>query len=311
MIAPRLPRIAIGKWPTPVSRLNAVSDALGAEVWVKREDGSGTWGGNKVRKLEYILADARDKGRSTLVAYGAGSSSWAAATAWHGYEQGFGVVLGLGGHVPDAYSDLYRRLGTTIVSLPSYSLVPAAAVAARARAGRSGVATLPAGGSGSLGDMGSIAAGAEIATAVTNGGLPHPTHVFVAAGTGGTAAGLAVGLGAGGIACPVVAVRVTPRPLGTRGLVHRHVRSLVRALGPERIVPAPVIGSGDFFGGGYGRQTPATQAAIELAARDGLEPDPTYGAKAFAALIATARSGARGPLLYVHTSPGPPPPSAE
>ena len=307
MVAARLPRLWIGHWPTPVARLDVVSEALGAEVWVKREDGSGAWGGNKVRKLEYILADARAKGRERLVAYGAGSSSWAAATAWHGRAQGFDVVLGLGGHVPDAYSELYRDLGVKVVALPGYSLVPAAAVAARVRAGRSGVATLPAGGSGRLGDVGSVDAGAEIAVAVADGLMPRPSHIFVAAGTCGTAAGLAVGLGRGDVAAAVVAVRVTPRPLGTSKLVRRRIKRLLRTLEAASVVPTPVIGESRFFGGAYGRETPASRAAIELVMRDGLEPDPTYGAKAFAALIAAARDGARGPLLYVHTSPGPPP----
>src|SRR5687768_10406930 len=101
------PRVDLGTWPTPVRRLDHASRSLGAEIWVKSEESCGTWGGNKVRKLEYILARVEATQARTLVTYGAGTSSWAASVALHASPRGFQVVLGLGGPVPDSLAALY------------------------------------------------------------------------------------------------------------------------------------------------------------------------------------------------------------
>ena len=155
-----------------------------------------------------------------------------------------------------------------------------------------------------------MTAGTEIAQAIADGSLPRPVRVYVPAGTSGTAAGIAVGLGAGGLSIPVVAVRVTPLPLGTPQLVRYHAGSLIRFLkSREAIDPheqsSPIVGEGRFFPPAYGTGNEASNEAIELGRRDDIELDPTYAAKAFAALIADARAGQEGPLLLHLTSPGP------
>ena len=304
------PRVVLGTWPTPVWRLEHASRTLDAEVWVKSEEACGVWGGNKVRKLEYILARLEGTGTRTLITYGAGTSSWAAAVALHGSERGFDCVLGLGGPIPDALQSLYARTGTHVHSFDHYTLTPAAAVRARVEAGLTKVARLPAGGSGLPGDLGSMNAGIEIARQVEQGALPPPKQIYVPAGTSGTAAGIASGVKYGGLPTEVVAVRVTPRPLGTAPVVRQHVARLGRFL-KRRGVTMPssaavhVDGTGKFFAPAYGVGNPASEAAIEVAAADGLVLDPIYAAKAFAALIDSAQRGNRGPLLFVHTSPGP------
>ncbi len=153
--------------------------------------------------------------------------------------------------------------------------------------------------------MGSAGAGIEIADAMDAGSLPVPRAVFVAAGTCGTAAGVAVGLSARGWAIPVVAVRVTPVPYGTPSLVRRRARALERLLGTR--LQTPIVGDDRYVKPGYARSNPASMEAAAIAARDGIELDPTYASKAFAALVDAARSGSRGPLLLLHTSPGPVP----
>lgn len=309
------PRIELGRWPTPVRRLDSVSDQLGTEVFVKSEESCGTWGGNKVRKLEYILAALENSGPRKLVAYGAGTSSWAAAVALHAAPRGYQVHLGLGGKVPEPYRDLYQRTGTRVHALPVYDLLPAAAAIARVAAGPAGVARLPAGGSGLRGNVGSMNAGLEIAEQVVAGEMPRPTAVFVPAGTSGTACGIGVGTAVGGLDVEVLAVRVTPRPFGTGTLVRHHARRLTRRLRRAGVrVPGNaaqrIRGEGRFFPPAYGASNHLSTEAIELAATDGLELDPTYAAKAFAALIDAARRGRHGPLLFVHTSPGPLPEGA-
>jgi D-cysteine desulfhydrase len=297
------PRIGIGRWPTPVTPLERVSELLASEVWAKREDECGAWGGNKVRKLEHVLHEARSKDARKLVTFGAGSSSWAAALALHGAAHGFEVTLGLGGPVPHSYRALYREAETEVVSLPRINLVPAAAAAARARAGR-GALILPGGGSGGIGDVGSARAGAEVADAIVEGELPRPIKVFVALGTCGTAAGLAAGLGLKDTSIPVTAVKVAPWPYATERLVRKRTNALVQRLQPSGIA-APVIHEAGFYAGGYGIPGAAGLEAIDIARRDGLDLDPTYAAKAFAALVAEARARPGGPFLFLHTSPGP------
>ena len=293
------PRLAIGSWPTPVQRLDRVSEELGVEVWVKLEESCGAWGGNKVRKLEYILGRARSDGVVRLVGYGAGTSNWASALAFHGAEQGVDVDLVLfTNEVPPELVRLYRSLGTRYRHVPQ-PLVPIALGRALVRSDRSRTRLLPPGGTGRDGNLGAAHIGEEIARAIEDNTLPHPAKVFVAVGTGGTAAGIAVGAERGGRALDVVCVRVAPRPFGTLRVVTRAARSLGASVGSH------LAGDDRFFAPGYACPNPESLAAAELARLDGLELDGTYAAKAFASLIAHARAGVAGPLLFVHTSPGP------
>ncbi|MDQ3987387.1 MAG: pyridoxal-phosphate dependent enzyme [Actinomycetota bacterium] len=297
--------MTIGTWPTPIRYLTKASEVLGTDVFAKLENACGVWGGNKVRKLEYVLAEATNRRAETLVAYGAGASSWVAATVLHATRLGFEVRPVLAGDVPASYADLYDVLGVEVNRCNGFAALPAYALRARLTAGPRAI-LLPPGGSGAAGDVGSVWAGIEIATAVRDGSVPKPSRAVVALGTGGTTAGLAVGLALGDLPLPIVAARVVPRPLGTRALVKRRIAALLNHIGHPSLLAPPVIVSHRFFGGGYGHVTSAGAEAIELAKEDGLELEPTYGAKAFAELMALARSGVGGPLLFLHTSPGEP-----
>lgn len=301
-----LPHIEIGNWPSPTRRLDHASNELGVEVWAKLEEGCGAWGGNKVRKLEFILHDLRVRGVDRFATWGAATSNWAAAAAWHGTNLGFEVSVGLGGRIPDHYARIYDASAAKVIALPGLELAPVAAVAVRARAGLT-IPLLPVGGSGGVGDLGSARAGAEIAADVRSGGLPMPRAVVVAVGSSGTVAGLSVGLGFGGLEVPVVAVKVADWPYATRSMIDRRRKNILRRLDHAGIAPAPIVFERRFLGRGYGRPTAASRAATVLAKRDGLELDDTYGAKAFAGLIAHAQAAAGGPLLFLHTSPGPVP----
>jgi D-cysteine desulfhydrase len=287
--------------------MDAASAALGREVWVKVEEGAGAWGGNKVRKLEHLLADARSREATRLIACGAGSSSWAAAVAFHGTQHGFEVTVGLAGTAFVDLLDFYDRLGVTTMRAPRLEMLPL--LVARARL-TSGALALPAGGSGGIGDLGSMRAGLELADAMTAKEMPPVARVFAATGSAGTSAGLAVGLGLRGARVPVAAVRVTPRPVGTAWLVRSRIRGLRRSIGalggPRDFIAAPVEGIGNHAAPGYGRPSGAAMDAIALAAEDGLVLDVGYAAKAFAALIGHAQqSGPGDALAFLHTSPGP------
>ncbi len=299
----------IGAWPTEVRRLDVVSQELGVETWAKSEETAGAWGGNKVRKLEFILHAARQDGIRTLVSWGTGSSNWTAALALHGALAGFKISLGLGGPVPIDYRALYERLRVDLIRMPRLTLAPLALAVARSRVTHD-ARFVPVGGSGTIGDIGTAQLGEEIAQQAGDE-LPAPRAVFVAAGSTGTAAGLAVGLGRARLRVPVIAVKVSEWPYGSRALLNRRlnrVLSHATDLGLGRIHPVPIVLDTDHLGRGYGKPTPESRAAIELAARDGLVLDPTYAAKAFAALVTAARRGHEGPYLFVATSPSRPVP---
>lgn len=300
-------RIEIGTWPTPVVKLERVSETLDLEVWAKLEDSCGAWGGNKVRKLEYILGRAaRDRVRK-LVTFGAGSSNWTSALAYHSTALGFSVEVHLAANeVPRDYERLYRDCGATVLArgrVPWYLAMNQA----RVWPNRGRTRYLPIGGSGGDGDLGSFRAGSEIAAAVDSGEVPRPRRIFAAAGTGGTAAGVAVGAASAGLACEVVCVRVTPRPYGTARRVRRIARSLQTRLSLAPALCCRLAEDDSFFAPGYAQPNPAALEAAQIARIDGISLDQTYAAKAFAALVAAARARQPGPFLFLHTSPGEPP----
>jgi D-cysteine desulfhydrase len=291
-----------------VRLLERTSNTVGTEIWAKLEEECGAWGGNKVRKLEYMFHELRAAGVERFAAWGAATSNWVAAAAWHGSKLGFEVGVGLGGHLPDDYRRIYETAGCSLVVFPHIGLAPVAAAIVRARLGwRASI--LPVGGSGGSGDIGSTRAGIEVARSIASGEIPEPHSVFVAAGTCGTVAGLSVGMGLAGCSSTVVAVKVADWPYATPPMIERRRRNIAARLGTtgaDPHPPAPVRFEDRFLGRGYAHPTREARAAALVARRDGLHLDGTYAAKAFAALIATARNG-DGPLLFVHTSPGPPP----
>ena len=300
-----IPRASIGTWPTPVRRLEHASNALGTEVWAKIEEDCGAWGGNKVRKREYLIAEARADGIEKLASGGVATSNWAAAAAWHGTRAGFQVQVGLGGYLPDRYRRIYEATTTEVTLLPRLELAPVAAVLARGRAGL-GARMWPIGGSGGIGDIGATHAGLEIARAADDGLMPVPSSVFVAVGSCGTVAGIVAGLDIAESSIPVTAVKVSDWPYATPAMIDRRLTNIRKRLGLSGEGAARMTMELRFLGPGYGRPTLESRAAIALARRDGLALDGSYGAKAFAAMCAASRSGP-GPFLFVHTSPGEPP----
>jgi D-cysteine desulfhydrase len=298
------PRLKLGRWPTPVRHAPETSKELATQVWVKLEEDCGTWGGNKVRKLEYVLADARAKGIGRFSSWSVGTSNWTSALAFHASNNGFDVRLYLWGEIPEDYRRLYDSLGTEVVSIgePRLALGTAAGLI---KPRRGDELVLPPGGSSPAGDAGSRHTGEEIAAAISSGEMPRPNAVFVALGTAGTSGGLAAGLAARGLDVRVVAVKVAGRPYGN--IVSARYRARRSLRGAKGAAQPALIADTRFFAPGYAEPNDASREAQAIARLDGLELDGTYAAKAFASLVAHARAGRSGPFLFVHTSPGPPP----
>jgi 1-aminocyclopropane-1-carboxylate deaminase/D-cysteine desulfhydrase-like pyridoxal-dependent ACC family enzyme len=313
-----LPHLAIGSFPTPIVHLAQLSPVIGADVWCKRDDRSGSsYGGNKVRKLEFLLGQALAEGADAVVTIGRAGSHHVLATAIYGRAQGLEVHALVLPQVrtPHVERNVRAQLAAGAVLHPIFHplLWPAAmaALATRLKLRGKRVFLIGPGGSDATGALGYVEAGIEIGEQLLRDEVPELDAVYVPLGTGGTAVGLAVGLAAMGVMAEVVAVRVTPRGWVTRGLLAALARRVVQRLrGHDERFPSVAdlamrnlrIEEG-FLGEGYGIATGAGREAIRIAAEtESLELDPSYTSKTLAALIAHGRTHRRGQkLLYLHT----------
>lgn len=304
--------------PTPLELLPKLSGVAGAEVWCKRDDLSGLpYGGNKVRKLEFLIAQAEAEGADTILTTGAAGSHHVLATALYAGRRGFDVhaVVMPQARNPHVEENLRADLaaGAILHPLSGYAVMPAAmaALAAKLKLQKRRVFVIGPGGSDATGVLGYVEAGLEIGQQLLDLPGREPDAIYVPLGSGGTAAGLAVGLAAAGVMAEIVAVRVTPRHLMnkailstlTRGLVQRLREHTDRFPGVGEIAMKNLTIEEDFLGEGYGIATGAGREATRVAAEtDGLILDPSYTSKTMAALLAHARGARKGQrLLFLHT----------
>ena len=328
-LAARLPRVPLTMLPTPVERLAGLETGA-AGIWVKRDDRTAAlYGGNKPRKLELVLGAARARGARSVLTFGAFGTHHGLATTVFARAAGLRTILVL---VPQPVTaavrqtlllthafgaELHRARG------PAGAAATALALLARGAAAGARPFVVPAGGSSVAGTLGFVDAGLELAEQVRAGALPAPDAVFAPLGTGGTVAGLALGLRLGDLATPVVGVLVTdilpPSRARVLGLARRALARM-RRLDPA--VPALALDDAGlavdtrFVGPGYGVPTPAALRARDLLAAHGnVALETTYTAKALAALLVHAETPAgRGRrLLFWNTYAGrlPPPPGGE
>jgi 1-aminocyclopropane-1-carboxylate deaminase/D-cysteine desulfhydrase-like pyridoxal-dependent ACC family enzyme len=297
-----VPWMALGRFPTRVARVDGLAPAS-VELWVKRDDQSGTiYGGNKVRKLEFLLAEARARGGRRLVTLGAIGSHHVLATAIYGSAAGFAVDAVV---FPQPLTEHVREQMLAEVAAgarlhPTRGWLGVPAAVARARRGDDAV-WITSGGSSPVGSLGYVSAALELLEQIAAGELPRPDIIYVALGSCGTAAGLLVGLaGAPSLArldARLVGVRVVDRVVSneraTRRLAAR-TAALLAARGEhwfDHLQAHPFAVEHGFFGGAYGRATPASDDAVARAAAVGLPLEPTYTGKAMAALLADAAAG--------------------
>jgi D-cysteine desulfhydrase len=307
----------IGRRDTPVEAMSAVAGAGDVRLLVKRDDlTSDLYGGNKVRKLEHLLAEAALRERRTLITVGGAGTNHGLATALHGRALGFDVRLAL-----------FNQPVTPFVQRNLRGFVHAGAdvhygggeLGAFYRARRLYQASEAAGaapyfimlgGSSRLGTIGYVNAALELAAQVRAGALPEPDRLFIALGSGGTAAGLVAGCRLAGLRTRVVAVRASVPALAHAFTVRYLANDVLRWLQhADAAVPRVRVGYDDFdvvtdqLGRGYGHPTAAGEAAAEwIGSRLLLEP--TYTAKALAACLDHCRSRARPGevVLYWHSA---------
>ncbi len=299
------PRVRLATLPTPVQAAPRLSDALGVEVWVKRDDLTGVGlGGNKARKLEFLLADARAWGADVVVTGGGPGSNHIQITATAAARLGLGCVLVLYGDRPrpEPLNLRLARLAGAQVRFtgdPERSSVDAGLDATVARLERNGRRPyrIGRGGATAVGCLGYVEAAFELEDQLA----ATPEAVVLATGSCGTQAGLCLGAALVGAAWRVWGVSVSRPVAECRERIATLARGAASILGVDpTIAGVEVIGG---IGPGYGRPSRAGQAAAALAARtEGLFLDPVFTAKAMAALVAEAQAGdLTGPVVFLHT----------
>jgi D-cysteine desulfhydrase len=294
----------LGTYPTPVSRLEAFSTGSAA-LWLKN-DGllHPEYGGNKVRKLELILEDAKKRGARRLLTSGAAGSHQALATALFARKHALDAAAVL---CPQPYSAHAERTLKTALELgleaiPAPSMLSTPLVVGRVF--RPGDYLIAPGCAGVLGTLGYMQAIDELIDQIRAGELPEPDLIVAPLGSGGTVAGLLAGVVRTGLKTRVVGVEVVGRrPVGD-ALVLSQAWAVTRkergSAGLIRLREALVIDDTQ-VGPGYGYKTRPAEQALEAARGVGLELDPTYTAKAFAAALELVRDQTVRHVLYWHT----------
>jgi D-cysteine desulfhydrase len=299
--------LPLARLPTPVMPLRRLSAALGVEVWCKRDDLTGIGlSGNKVRKLSWLLADAVAQGADTVLTTGGLQSNHCRATAVAARQLGLDPILLLRGElpaVPEANLLLDRLLGAELhTCTPEVyrhhrnERLAELADRVRARGGRPYV--VPEGGSNGLGSLGYVEAAREL----LDQQAPDFDGVFVAVGSGGTVAGLAMGLGH--TRTKVVGVPVCD----DRAFFAPRVEAIAHEAESWGAPPLPAEGAGwtlleGYQGPAYAvAEAPVWQTLAEVARSEGLLLDPVYTGKAMHALCSEARAGRlSGRWLFWHT----------
>jgi 1-aminocyclopropane-1-carboxylate deaminase/D-cysteine desulfhydrase-like pyridoxal-dependent ACC family enzyme len=295
------PRFPLLDGPSPLQPLSRLSDALGAraDLWIKREDRLPLpFGGNKVRNLEFLVGEAVAQGADTLITAGRPWSNHCRLTAAAGAIAGLAVHLVMTGPPRSERGPnerLCALLGATVHVAPTdaradrEALVAEVADGVRGRGGRPFV--IGVGGSGPTGALGQVLAGLEVAAQVDAIGVAASTVVLPTA-TGGTQAGLLVGVALAGLDAEILGMAVAHPARELAPALEALLGGLVAAVGPIESPIGPVAIEDGWLGDGYGRPSRAAAEATSLLARsEGILVDPIYTAKALAGFVAGVREG--------------------
>ena len=302
-----IPRIRIAHLPTPVESLPRLSAYLGGpRLWVKRDDLTGiAFGGNKVRKLELVLAEAQANGARALLTVGAAQSNHCRQTAALAAHFGMDCILVLSGDPSQAPSGnllVDELLGAEIVwaDRKDRSTVLQQTFDLAWESGRRPY-LIPLGASNPLGTLGYMFAFDELLTQQVN-----PDWIVVASSSGGTQAGLVLGARRAGWKGRILGISIDEKESQLQEIVS-HLATEASDLAGQRVNfnPSDILVNDDYLGGGYGVMGDPEKEAIQAFARqEGLLLDPVYTGRAAAGMIDLTRRGffkARDTVLFWHT----------
>ena len=317
----QLPRTRLQHAPTPLEHLPRLTAALGGpQLWVKRDDCTGlALGGNKVRKLEFLLGEALAQGADTIITAGGPQSNHARQTAAAAARLGLDCLLiltdAVAGRDPTYHTNgnlLLDELFGARIELHPGTADPDAEMARAADECRADGGTpyvIPIGGSNALGLMGYVDAARELLDQAKAQGVGI-THVALASGSGGTHAGLALGLALGGSTAPAVGYCISRTAAEQRPRVAGLLQAGADLLGvASPLSAADLVLEDGVIGEGYGQPTEGMAEAVRLAAtQEALLLDPVYSGKAMAGVIADIRAGRFRPddaVVFLHTGGAP------
>lgn len=317
----RIPRRHYTAGATPIEFLPSLSKELGGpRIHIKRDDLLGlTGGGNKTRKLEFLMADAINSGADTIITTGAVQSNHCRLTLSAAVREGMKCYLLLEERVPGSYHEdslgnnfLFKLLGVDgIEVVPAGTDLSAAMKRMAQELGSQGYHPyiIPGGGSNELGALGYAACAAEIQEQSFASSLSFD-HIVCSSGSGGTHAGLLAGQHALSSRTPVTGISVRADKEGQESKILNLANAALGRLGITSAVPGDAVQVvDDYVGAGYSLPTDEMTAAIQLFARtEGILLDPVYTGKTAAGLIGLVqqgRFGAQENVLFIHTGGSP------
>ncbi len=320
----RYPRRRYTPFATPLEPMPRFSQALaascpdgqGPELWVKRDDMLGLFpGGNKTRKLEFLVADALAQGADTLITCGAPQSNHCRISLAAAVKEGLKCRFVIEERVPHSYDDdasgnhfMFRLMGVEAITVvPGGSNMAQAMQAEAAQLlaqGRKGY-IIPGGGSNAIGGLGYAACAQELQQQYFDQGVSFD-RVVVGSGSSGTHGGLLAGFLGNHIQVPIVGVGVSRDPADQEPLVHREAQAVLDLIGIPMTVPREaVVSVGGYWQPKYSIPNDKMVEAVQLLARtEGILLDPVYTGKIMAGLIGLARQGFFKPrerVLFLHT----------
>lgn len=311
-LAKALPHVSLGSFPTPLEHVEALGAAIGIpELYVKRDDLSGEkYGGNKVRKLEFDLGEAKREHRSTILTFGGVGSNQAVATAIYAGELGMKTIVML---LPQPPNDLVRhnllaahRFGADLRYFQSSAEVKKGVEKlSRGLGADEQPYVIGAGDSSVLANAGFVNAAFELKDQVDAGVMPEPDYLYVAMGSMGSAVGLSLGLKAAGMKTQVIAVQASSSSASGEAMMIKmfkasddYLRSLDDSFPELTLTRQEAVILHGYLGGGYAQPTPKGLVAAKVfTAHTGVELDSTYTGKAFAAVIDDARRKMKGKVV--------------
>ncbi len=307
--------------PTPLEFLPNFSRVLnGPRVWIKRDDLLGlSPGGNKTRKLEFLVADALAHGCDTLITCGAPQSNHCRITLSAAVKEGMRCRFVIEERIPGSYRDdasgnhfLFRLFGVEAITVVPAGTNMAAAMQQVAddvaRAGRKGY-VIPGGGSNALGGLGYVACAQELQQQCFDQGV-RLDHVVVGSGSSGTHGGLLAGFLGNRFDVPILGVGVSRDPQDQAPLVHKEAQAVCDLLGLGIAVPLDAVTCiGGYWQPKYSVPNARMVEAVQLLARtEAILLDPVYTGKVMAGLIGMSREGrfrSDENVLFVHTGGAP------
>jgi len=317
----RFPRRRYTVGQTPIEKLSRLSDALnGPNIYIKRDDMLGlAGGGNKTRKLEFVVADALAKDADTLITCGAVQSNHCRLTLAAAVKEGLKCRLVLEERVPNSYNPkasgnnfLYHLMGVEkikVVPGGSDMMKEMEKVADEIASEGRKAYIIPGGASNEIGATGYVACAEEILSQLFDMGL-NIDRVICASGSGGTHAGLLTGFYGNNSNIPVIGINVSRSKEAQEELIYSLVQKTAAHVGIKEEIPRDaVLCFGDYVGKGYSIPTLETVEAVKLVAQtEGILLDPVYTGKAMAGVIDLIRKGyfkKEENLLFIHTGGSP------